>query len=118
MKSSVIKMASRFMIFCSFVMSSGAWSQGRAECLCESFLKAAEVARVDFSSLIKGHPRDTDFQKYAADISHYEMTESEGLDTYVVRFKLKKNDSVITGGAAKYSISKFDLKIVGRDIEK
>lgn len=86
----------------------------RAEDECPPLLRAAEVARHDFSSKLKGFPTETDFDKFVENIDNYNIGLSDAGEAFVVVFTLKKRKKgeVIKGGGAMYRIRKKDLAII------
>jgi hypothetical protein len=77
-----------------------------------SIIKAAEVARRDFSVRLKQFPSETEFDKFVENIDNYSIGLSEGRSAYVIVFKLRKGEDVVKGGGAIYNVRKKDLAIV------
>ena len=101
-------------LFVSVFLALALIGNVRAEDRCPPLLRAAEVARHDFSSKLKSFPAETDFDKYVENIDNYNVGLSDAGEAFVVVFQLKKRErgEIIKGGGATYRIRKKDLVII------
>lgn len=79
---------------------------------CSPILRAAEVARHDFSLKLKSFPAETEYDRFVENIDNYDIGLSGSGDVFVVVFKLRARRGTIAGGGGTYKIRKKDLAII------